>query len=311
MNSYAIVGTGAIGGYYGACLQRAGKQVYFLLNRDYDQVKEQGLIIESINGNFTLPQIRAYRDVGKMPPCDVIIVALKTTQNHLIPHLLPPLLKVNSTILLLQNGLGEEEKIAEFTHSQTIIGGLCFICSNKVAPGHICHLDYGYITIGAYNYYYKAAGITREMKKIAEDFTKAGIEIKFSQDLLQSRWQKLVWNIPYNGLSVILNATTSQIMSEQSSRYLVEEIMKEVTLGAKSEGREIAENFIQTMLNYTKKMNPYHTSMKLDYNNFRPLEVEAIVGNPLKRAASQGVVLSKIEMLYQQLKFLDTCNKKN
>ncbi len=311
MNSYAILGTGAIGGYYGACLQRAGKEVHFLLNRDYHHVKKQGLVIESINGNFTLSQVKAYQDVQQMPTCDVIVVALKTTQNHLLPYLLPPLLKENSTILLLQNGLGVEEKIAEFANSQAIIGGLCFVCSNKTAPGHIRHLDYGYITIGAYNPNYQAAGITKEMEEIAKDFANAAIEIKFSQDLLKSRWQKLVWNIPYNGLSVVLDATTKQIMLEESSRCLVEKIMTEVAAGAKSEGKEITNDYIQTMLNYTKQMKPYHTSMKLDYDNHRPLEIEAIVGNPLKRAAHQGIILPKIEMLYQQLKFLDTANRPN
>ena len=308
MNSYAILGTGAIGGYYGACLQKAGKQVHFLLNRDYNHVKNQGLTIESINGDFSLPQVQAYQDVNNMPPCEVIIIALKTTQNQLLPNLLPPLLTKSSTILLLQNGLGEEEKIAKFTNCQQILGGLCFICSNKIAPGYIRHLDYGYITIGAYHSNYKPAGITREMKEVAQDFISAGIEIKFSEDLLQSRWQKLVWNIPYNGLSVILNGTTKQIMAEDNGLCLVKEIMREVALGAKNEGKEITNDFIQTMLDSTRQMRPYHTSMKLDYDNRRPLEVEAIVGNPLRRAAIQGISLPKIEMLYQQLKFLDSRN---
>lgn len=308
MNSYAILGTGAIGGYYGACLQRAGKEVHFLLNMDYDHVKKQGLIIESINGDFTLPKVQAYQYAEKVPPCDVIIIALKTIQNGLLPELLPPLLKEDSAILLLQNGLGEEEKIGEFISCKKILGGLCFICSNKISPGHIRHLDYGYITIGAYHSGYKPAGITKEMKGVAEDFSKAGIEIKFSADLLQSRWQKLVWNIPYNGLSVILNGTTKQIMAQDNSLHLVKEIMREVALGAKSEGKEITDNFIQTMLKNTKQMKPYHTSMKLDYDNHRPLEVEAIIGNPLRRSLNRGMALPKIEMLYQQLKFLDSIN---
>ena len=76
--SYAIIGTGAIGGYYGACLQRAGNQVHFLLHSDYQHVKENGLIIESPKGNFTLPRVQAYQDARRMPASDVVIVTLKT-----------------------------------------------------------------------------------------------------------------------------------------------------------------------------------------------------------------------------------------
>ena len=85
--TYAILGTGALGGYYGACLQRAGLDVHFLLRSDYEHVKEHGLIVESPDGDFTLPHVNAYQDVAKMPACDVVVVALKTTQNHLLPEI--------------------------------------------------------------------------------------------------------------------------------------------------------------------------------------------------------------------------------
>ena len=111
--TYAIIGTGAVGGFYGGRLQKAGLEVHFLLNRDYEVVRQQGLRIDSPDGNFTLPQVNAYNDVNQMPPCDVVIVALKTTQNYLLPQLLPPLVKPDGVVLLLQNGFNIEPKIAE------------------------------------------------------------------------------------------------------------------------------------------------------------------------------------------------------
>jgi 2-dehydropantoate 2-reductase len=305
---YAILGTGALGGYYGAKLQKAGLDVHFLLKSDYEHVSQHGLIVESKDGDFTLPQVNAYNDVAKMPKCDVVVVALKTTQNHLLPQLLPPVVKDGGVVLVLQNGLGVEEEVADIVNKAQIIGGLCFLCSNKVGAGHIRHLDYGHITLGEYVEGYAATGITDRMQQIANNFQAAGIEIELSTDLLLGRWKKLMWNIPYNGLSVVLNARTDELMADTYTRTLVEHLMREVQAGADSMGRTIPDTFMQTMLDYTVKMKPYRTSMKIDYDECRPLEVEAIVGNPLRKAQALGVNLPQISCLYHQLKFLDGRN---
>ncbi len=147
------------------------------------------------------------------------------------------------------------------------------------------------------------------MRQIGDDLKRAGIPVELVADLLLAHWQKLVWNIPYNGLSVILNATTAQLMANAHTRNLVEQLMCEVVAGAKSSGRIIGDRFIQTMLDYTDKMRPYRTSMKIDYDERRPLEIEAIFGNPLRKAVSAGVNLPLISCLYHQLKFLDARNR--
>lgn len=132
--TYAILGTGALSGYYGACLQRSSKDVHFLLHSDYEYVCKHGLVVESPDGDFTLPQVNAYHNVAQMPRCDVVAIALKSTQNHLLPQLLPQVLKDDGVVLVLQNGLGIEEQVAHIVGSHRVIGGLCFICSNKVEP---------------------------------------------------------------------------------------------------------------------------------------------------------------------------------
>jgi 2-dehydropantoate 2-reductase len=303
--SYAILGTGALGGFYGAKLQQSGREVHFLLNSDYLEVRENGLIIESKDGDFQLSQVKAYNNVEKMPSCDVVVVALKTTKNYLLTKILPSIVKDNGIVLILQNGLGLETEVAKIVKNVTIIGGLCFLCSNKVGAGHIRHLDYGKITLGEYAANYRPTGITNRMREIAQDFETAGIEIELTEDLLLGRWKKLVWNIPYNGLSVILNARTDELMADNYTCQLVQNLMSEVLVGAKSTGRIIPESFIQIMLDHTLNMKPYRTSMKIDFDEKRPLELEAIFGNPLKTAAANNVNLTLINCLYQQLKFLD------
>ncbi|HEY9626362.1 MAG TPA: putative 2-dehydropantoate 2-reductase [Coleofasciculaceae cyanobacterium] len=320
--TYAVLGTGALGGFYGARLQQAGSEVHFLLRHDYEFVRQHGLVVESPDGNFSLPQVNAYADSQQMPACDVVIVALKTTQNHLLPQLLPPALKPEGVVLVLQNGLGIEAKVANIVGSDRVMGGLCFLCSNKVAPGHIRHLDYKQITLGDYGVGsgkegYAPQGVTDRMQQIASDFEQAGIPIDCSEDLFIARWKKLVWNIPFNGLSVVLDATTHQMMADEQTRSLAEQLMEEVVAAAAAcvqaidpgSSRAVPPSFIQTMLDYTAKMTPYRTSMKIDYDDRRPLEIEAILGNPLRMAKQAGVELPRIAMLYQQLKFLDTRNR--
>ncbi|WP_017661020.1 putative 2-dehydropantoate 2-reductase [Baaleninema simplex] len=302
---YAILGTGAIGGFYGACLQRAGAEVHFLLRSDYETVRRDGLTIDSVGGDFRLPHVNAYRDVSEMPKCDVVVLALKTTQNYRLPKLLPSVLADDGVVLVLQNGLGVEDEVAEIVGGDRVVGGLCFICSNKVGPGHIRHLDYGPIALADYTPGYEPLGVTSRLEAIGTDFKQAGIEIQFHKDLLLARWKKLVWNIPFNGLSVVLDAKTDRLIFDADCRQAVESLMAEVVRGAAACDRTVPESFVSNMLTTTEKMNPYLTSMKLDYDAGRSLEVEAIVGNPLRIADRAGVRLPQIELLYRQLKFLD------
>jgi 2-dehydropantoate 2-reductase len=305
--SYAVIGTGALGGYYGGRLQQAGAEVHFLLRSDYEHVRRHGLRIESIAGDFELPRINAYRQAADMPPCEVVLVTLKSTQNHSLPELLPPLVKANTIVAVLQNGLGIEAEAAAIVGPNRVVGGLCFICSNKVGPGHIRHLDYGQITLGEYNLDDCAGGITERLCCLSADLEQARIPVALADDLVTARWKKLVWNIPFNGLSVVLDAATDALIHCEQTRTLAVELMEEVLAAAAAvHQRHIPASFIQDMVAATAQMQPYRTSMKLDYDAGRPLEVEAIFGRPLRLAQAAGLKVGHLDTLYRQLKFLDS-----
>ena len=310
---YAIIGTGAIGGYYGACLQRGGAEVHFLLRSDYEQVKAYGIDVESVQGNFTLPQVNAHMSTTTMPPIDVVVIALKTTQNHLLPDLLQPILGPETAILTLQNGFALEEDWHRWVGSRPIFGGLCIVCCNKVGAGMIRHLEYGRVLLGEYRSDYQAAGVSSQLMAIAEDFKAGGVPVETTPDLRLARWRKLVWNIPFNGLSVVMHATTDKMMSDPNIRQLAEQLMAEVIAAARHDGerlspgqkRHLPAGLIAQMLEHTAQMSPYRTSMKIDYDEGRPLEVDAIFGNPLQAARQAGLEVPRIEMLYHQLKAID------
>ncbi len=303
--TYAILGSGALGGLYGARLARAGAEVHFLLRSDYEHVRAHGLRIDSKDGDFHLPNVNAYANVEDMPRCEVVIVALKTTMNHLLPQLLPPVVKQGGIVLTLQNGLGVEAQAAEAAPGAEVLGGLCFLCSNKVGPGHIHHLDYGEIRLGRYTPDGRPGGITDTMRRIAADLNESGTPTTLMEHLELARWQKLVWNVPFNGLSVILDATTDRIMADAHGRRLAEALMLEVVEGAGACGLPIDRADVDDMLDRTVRMTPYRTSMMIDHDRGQPMEVEAIFGAPLRAAREAGAATPKLEMVYELLKFLD------
>lgn len=299
---YAVIGTGAIGGYYGGKLAHSGKEVHFLFHSDYEYVKEHGLQVKSVNGDFHLPSVLAYNDTNDMPQCDVIMVGLKSTNNGLLKKLLPPILHKDSLVILIQNGLGLEEDLQKNFPDLQIAGGLAFICSAKIGKGHISHLDYGKLNIGSYS-----CSDDRLLKQVVEDFDQANIETRLL-DLEQARWMKLVWNIPYNGMTVVLNTTTDKLMNNPSTYNLIYDIMQEVIRGANHVGKDkfsIAESYATEMLEMTEKMTPYAPSMKLDYDHKRPLEIEYIYSRPVMKAKEAGYEMSRISMLEKQLRFIE------
>lgn len=306
-----IIGVGAVGGYYGALLVKNGFDVHFLFKSDFAHVRENGLFIESKNGDFALDAINAYSRVEDMPKCDMVIVALKTTHNHLLKKLLPAILKTNGIVIALQNGLDIEKDISATVPFATVIGGLCFLCSNKIGPGHIRHLDYGSVRLGQYRKGNLPAGVTDELKKVSDIFSKATIPVHLAENLGKARWEKLVWNMSFNGTTVILNATTDLIMKNTSSRTMVTEIMLEVISGARVCGYEIEDDFTDMMLSATQQMVDYTPSMKMDYDAGRPLEIENIYWRPIQTVEKNGGEMPKSKILAYQLDFLDLKNKKN
>jgi len=301
---YAVIGTGAIGGYYGGLLARNGMNVHFLLHSDHQHVKKQGLRIDSINGNFTI-DVNAYAKPEDMPLCDVAIIALKTTNNHLLKVLLPQVVKHTGIVVIMQNGLAVEQVAADILPQATIIGGLCFIGSTKIGPGHIKHSDFGMVSLGHYMKDESAAGITPELELVTENFLACGIDVKPVENLSFLRWQKLVWNVPFNGLSVVLNSGTAELLRQHDSRALIKSIMLEVITAANACGQPLSASVAELMLvNTETNMQNYSPSMKVDYEHNRPLEIDAIYQSMIDRAALSGVEMHLAKMLAQQLRFL-------
>ena len=304
---YGIIGVGAIGGYYGCKLAYSGQEVHFLSHSDYQFVKERGMQVDSCDGSFHLDHVNVYQTPEDMPQCDVVIVGLKTTNNHLLSELLPPLLHEHTVVVLIQNGIGVEADVQKMFPDVQLIAGLAFICSAKTEPGRVNHQCYGSINLGNYS-----CKDERLFSAILNDFTNAGIQAG-SVPYEEARWKKAVWNMPFNGMTVALNTRTDLLLKQPATRQLIRDLMMEVIEAAHHLGvTGLDEAFADKMIQMTDEMTPYSPSMKLDFDFHRPMEIYYLYTRPIQIAREAGFSMPKLEMLEAELRFLaekETCNQ--
>ena len=297
--SYAVIGTGAIGGFYGARLAHANHDVHFLLHSDYQYVLEHGLYVDSCDGSFHLSHVHAYQASSDMPKADIILVCLKSVNNHLLPSLLPPLLKDDTLVVLIQNGIGLEEDVSLMFPGVQLAAGLAFICSSKVAPGRISHQCYGSINLGNYN-----CKDPQRFQQVVDDFRAADIQTGIVE-YREARWKKAVWNMPFNGMTVALCTQTDQLLKHPATRQLIREQMLEVVAIARRLGVEnVDETFVEKMIETTDAMTPYSPSMRLDFDFKRPMEIDYLYTRPIAIAHEAGLRVPRLEMLEAELRFI-------
>ncbi|HXR02829.1 MAG TPA: putative 2-dehydropantoate 2-reductase [Pseudomonas sp.] len=307
-----IIGTGAIGGFYGLMLARAGLDVHFLLRSEFSAVSQNGLRVDSqVHGLLSLENVQAYCSAADMPPCDWLLVGAKTTGNGGVGRAIIQAAAPDAKVLLLQNGLGVEDQLRDLLpDSLHLLGGLCFICVHRTGPGQITHQAFGAVNIG---YHSGPAGQGSARMEIVEQgaalFQAAGIESVAMDNLDKARWQKLVWNVPYNGLSVLLDASTTPLMADPDSRELIQGLMDEVVQGAQACGHALAQGYAQQLFKVTGHMPDYRPSMHHDFAEKRALELEAIYARPLAAALAAGCDMPKIRALYHALAFIDRNNR--
>lgn len=293
----AVVGSGAIGSYYGAKLGYFGRDVHFLMRGDLREVRRFGIRIQSKGENIRLAKVNCYGTTDEIGPCDLVLIAVKTTSNQDLLELIPPLLQEKTMLLTLQNGLGNEEFLAEHFGAERVLGGLCFVCLNRISPGVIENYGHGRVVLAEYNRY--PAARTHD---ISWEFKRAGVVCTVAENLAFARWRKLVWNIPFNGLAVTGGAIdTEAILANEKLRSETLALMDEVIAAANACGYELPTAVALDEIQRTEKLGAYKPSTLIDFQAGRPLEVEAIWGEPLRRAKEAGASVPRLEQLYAQL----------
>ena len=319
-----VIGCGALGSYYGALLSRLGEEVHFLARSDFEVIHQRGVQILTPTGDFV-----ARPSVAKTPEaighCDLMIIGLKTTANDQLPRLLPPMLGRHTLVLTLQNGLGNEEALAELVEAERILGGLCFVCLNRIEPGVVRHTGYGHVLLGEFQ-----RPPQQRTHDLAALFVRAGVKCSVAENLEEAHWEKLVWNIPFNGLGTASAAgydavvsgevpanwraqpcrTTDLLLDSGSWEELVRELMSEVIRTAQAIGLGLQASLAEKQIGRTRSMGAYKPSTLIDYERGKPLEVQTMFLNPLKRAGELGVPAPRLQALASVLASIDPARQR-
>jgi 2-dehydropantoate 2-reductase len=292
-------------------LCRDGQEVHFLLRSDFETVRQRGVTVRSREGDFNA-RPKCANNPEQIGIADLVLVALKTTANDQLAKLLPPLVGPRSAVLTLQNGLGNEEKLAALFPAGQIMGGLCFVCLNRVEPGVIHHIDHGRIVLGEFQRWPEP-----RTHDVASMIRHAGVPCDVTDNLARAHWEKLVWNVPFNGLGVAgaagLDAvrhgaldpsrpigpclTTDRLLSDPAWEQVVREVMLEVISVANALGWKVPEALAEKQIERTRTMGPYKASTLIDFERGLPLEMESLFLEPLRQAKAVGTSTPRLASL--------------
>lgn len=296
----AVVGAGAVGAYHGIRLAEAGHEVHFLLRGDYDVVRERGFELHD-RGNVRVVRVNAHRAPEEIGACDLVLIALKTTANAQFPKLLPPLVGAGTTLLTLQNGLGNVEALGALFGSENVVGGLCYVTINRTAPGVVANLGATRLWLGEGD-----GGAPRERTHaLVKAFCDAGMPAEAKTSLEETLWKKLCWNIPFNGLAIAGgDIACDALLASPELVELSRKLMREVQAAARACGCGIPDSHLDKQFEVTARCGAYLPSSLLDFRAGREVEVESIWGEPLRRGKAAGVPMPHLETLYLLLKAL-------
>jgi 2-dehydropantoate 2-reductase len=292
-----VVGSGAVGTYYGARMALAGADVRFLMRGDLEAVRARGsLLIRDASGTTEVRPVAAFATPQEVGPVDLVVIGLKTTTPG-IRDLAGPLLGPTTAILTLQNGFGVDEALADLFGAERIIGGLVFMAINRTGPGEVRCFHPGMVSVGEFGRPPQA-----RTAALADLLRAAGMKTNLVENLVAARWSKLVWNIPFNGLTIAEGGvTTDRICADPRLAREARALMLEVQSAAAAFGISIADAFVEKQFEVTPPMGAYQPSSLVDFLAGREVEVESIWGEPLRRARAAGVPMPRLASLYERL----------
>jgi 2-dehydropantoate 2-reductase len=294
----AILGSGALVTYYGAKLARIGVPVSFLARRDLSHLQRNGLQIRCTQGDFHLPSVTAFGSPQEIGTVDLVLVCTKTTANASLSQLIHPLIAPHTVVCTLQNGLGNEEFLASHVGKERVLCGVCHVCVSRPEPGIALNMSGGNIRFSDL-----VGGNTPRAQSLARLFEKAGLSCSVAPSVGSARWYKLVWNIPFNGLSITAGGIdTAKILADSNLYSETLALMDEVMQASAALGFPQHPDHPEQEIARTRKMGSYQPSSLLDYLGKKPVELESIWGEPLRLGTAKGISMPKLNLLYQKLR---------
>ena len=282
-------------------LAQSGEDVHFLFRSTFDDILRGGLtLVHHRHGGRSakVENLHAYDSPSSLGPCDWIIVAVKATANSALEDMIRPMLGPSTRLLTLQNGMDNVENLHRlFGEDRQVMAGLCFTCINRTSPCVIESLLPGYVQFGQLG-----GRLSRDAETMVQAFEASGIKVRRADSLDDALWRKLCWNVPFNGLAIAAGGiTTDLILADSKLKKRAHDLMLEVQQAAYAHGVEIEDSFLNRQFELTEPMGPYRPSSLIDFLDGKPVEVDAIWGEPLRRGLDKKVPMPETEKLLNEL----------
>ena len=295
-----IVGTGAVGGYFGGMLAKSGEDVTFLARGEHlKAIQEKGLYIKSIIGDFNI-KINAVEKPNANEKYDLIVIAVKSYDLPDACNNIKGTVKNETVLMSLLNGVDSEEIIGSIFGADNVIGSVAFIGSQISEAGVISHTASGMITIGELD------GVkSKRCEEILKIFERAKIPIKLSENIQKDIWAKMVWNTGFNAITALTGSLVSDVLSIPESRKIVEMAMKETVEVANKKGISLSDDLAEKTVSKTLKAGEIKTSMLQDRENGKAMEIDSINGAIVRLGHEMNIPVPVNETLYGALKVIN------
>lgn len=295
-----VLGAGAIGAFYGGVLARAGCDVSVVARSDYEAVAARGYRIDSTLGDLSFRPAQLLRAAGDYRgEADYLLVALKLVRGVDRAALIGPALAAASAIVLVQNGIGIEDEVAQAFPRHELLSGVAYAGVSREAPGQVRHHSkFTRLVLGRY-----PRGASDKAARLAELLKKGGASCVVTEDIVGARWEKCAWNTVFNPISAIGGGLgTRDILSGEEQTAFARAAIAEVCALAAADGHPLAPDLPDRQIEGTRKMPNFVSSMGQDRLAGRPMETEALLGNAVRIGRRLGVAVPRLEALYALLR---------
>lgn len=297
----AIMGAGAVGGFFGAKLAAASYDVAFIARGAHlAAMQREGLIIESFAGNLHVRDSLFTDDPTDVGIADLILFSVKSYETESAAQALEPMVGEKTVILSLQNGVDNADKIAHIWGVRRTLAGVVYIGSQLSYPGTIKHSAGGRIVFGELD------GRVHETTKAVEQvLSSAQIPCEINTEIRKAQWQKLLWNAPFCAISCLARATAKEIAESDSLTMLALDCMAEVKEAANTVSIDLDPALFDETLNFSSSLGEFKPSMLQDLEAGKPLEFEAFNGIVVSLLQQAGKQAPTNQVFYRVLKYLD------
>jgi 2-dehydropantoate 2-reductase len=299
----AIVGSGAVGGYFGAKLARSGQTVVFIARGAHlAAIRSAGLRIQSPRlGDFVV-RAEAHDDPAAVGPVDLVLFTVKAYDNATALPLLPPLVGPDTVVLTLQNGVDSVDEVAAVAGASHVLGGTTYVATALEAPGLIVQTGvHRSIIFG--EVFAERGRITPRVQAIAGAMAPADIQVTAVPDGRVPIWDKFVYLAPFAGFTGAARLPIGPLWQDPLLRDLFYAAASEIAAVAQAEGVTLSANRFETLTEYMANIPPTtRSSLLIDLEMGKRIEVEALQGAAVRRAAKHGLPMPIISALYAVLK---------